>query len=77
IRSNGGITPTEAGLILYRHAQVMLKQIEQAQVDIEQSAKSVAGRVAIGLATYSSSSAVALPILKEMKARHPHIVGYI
>ncbi|TBZ94057.1 LysR family transcriptional regulator [Rhizobium leguminosarum bv. viciae] len=77
IRSNVGITPTEAGLILYRHAQLMLKQIEQAQVDIDQAAKSVAGRVSIGLATYSSSSALSLPILKEMKARHPHIVVHI
>lgn len=77
IRSNVGITPTEAGLILYRHAQLMLKQIEQAQIDINQAAKSVAGRVSIGLATYSTSSALSLPLLKEMKARHPHIVVHI
>ncbi|MBD2748822.1 nitrogen assimilation transcriptional regulator NAC [Microvirga sp. BT688] len=77
IRSNVGIAPTEAGLILYRHAQLMLKQIEQAQVDINQSATSVAGRVSIGLATYSSSSALSLPLLKEMKARHPRIVVHI
>lgn len=77
IRSNVGITPTEAGLILYRHAQLMLKQIDQAQTDINQSAKSVAGRVSIGLATYSTSSALSLPILKEMKARHPDVVVHI
>jgi LysR family nitrogen assimilation transcriptional regulator len=77
IRSNVGITPTEAGIILYRHAQLMLKQIDQAQIDIDQSAKSVAGRVSIGLATYSTSSALSLPLLKEMKARHPHIVVHI
>jgi LysR family nitrogen assimilation transcriptional regulator len=68
IRSNVGITPTEAGLILYRHAQLMLKQIDQAQTDINQSARSVAGRVSIGLATYSTSSALSLPLLKVMKA---------
>jgi LysR family transcriptional regulator, nitrogen assimilation regulatory protein len=39
LRSNVGITPTEAGLILYRHAQIMLKQIEQAQTDIDRSAR--------------------------------------
>src|SRR3982751_1601180 len=27
LRSNHGIVPTEAGLILYRHAQLLLKQI--------------------------------------------------
>lgn len=77
IRSNVGITPTEAGLILYRHAQLMLKQIDQAQTDINQSARSVAGRVSIGLATYSTSSALSLPLLKEMKAKHPKIVVHI
>ncbi|CDN48830.1 nitrogen assimilation transcriptional regulator NAC [Neorhizobium galegae] len=77
IRSNVGITPTEAGLILYRHAQIMLKQIDQASVEIDQSAKSVAGRVSIGLATYSSSSSLSLPLLKEMRARYPQIIVHI
>jgi len=77
IRSNVGVTPTEAGMILYRHAQIMLKQIDQAQIDIDQSAKSVAGRVSIGLATYSSSSALSLPLLKEMRARYPEIIVHI
>lgn len=77
IRSNVGITPTEAGLVLYRHAQLMLKQIDQAQIDIDQATRSVAGRVSIGLATYSSSSALSLPLLKEMRAKHPHIIVHI
>ncbi|WP_412066376.1 nitrogen assimilation transcriptional regulator NAC [Rhizobium sp. SYY.PMSO] len=77
IRSNVGITPTEAGLILYRHAQLMLKQIDQAQIDINQAAASVAGRVSIGLATYSTSSSLSLPLLREMRARHPQIVLHI
>lgn len=77
IRSNVGITPTEAGLILYRHAQLLLKQLEQAQTDINLSTQSLAGRVSIGLATYSTSSALTLPIIREMKAQHPQIVVHI
>jgi LysR family nitrogen assimilation transcriptional regulator len=77
IRSNVGITPTEAGLILYRHAQLMLKQIDQAQIDMNQSDASVAGRVSIGLATYSTSSSLSLPLLREMRKRHPQIVVHI
>lgn len=77
IRSNVGITPTEAGLILYRHAQIMLKQIEQTQIDIDQSARSLSGRVSIGLATYSSSSALSLPLIKTMRARFPDITVHI
>ena len=77
IRSNHGIVPTEAGIILYRHAQLLMKQLEQAQIDIDQSVKALAGRVSIGLATYSASNALSLPILTEMKALHPQIVVHI
>src|SRR5438876_2561396 len=77
IRSNHGIVPTEAGLVLYRHAQLLLKQIEQAQTDIHQSAKALAGRVSIGLATYSTSNALSLPVLKEMAALYPEIIIHI
>ncbi len=77
IRSNTGITPTEAGLILYRHAQLMLKQIHQAQTDMNQAARSVAGRVSIGLATFSASSTLSLPILKAIKESYPDIIVHI
>lgn len=77
IRSNTGITPTEAGLILYRHAQLMLKQLDQTQTDMSLAAKTIAGRVSIGLATYSASSTLSLPILKAMKDQYPDIVVHI
>ncbi len=77
IRSNHGIVPTEAGLVLYRHAQLLLKQLEQAQTDVGESDRTLAGRVSIGLATYSASSTLSLPILKAMKAKHPRIVVHI
>jgi len=77
IRSNMGITPTEAGLILYRHAQLMLKQLEQAQIDMNLAARSVAGRVSMGLATFSASSTLSLPILKAIKEQHPDIIVHI
>jgi LysR family transcriptional regulator, nitrogen assimilation regulatory protein len=77
IRSNHGITPTEAGIVLYRHAQLLLRQLEQARTDIDQSSRSVAGRVSIGLATYSASNSLSLPILKNMTALYPQIVVHI
>ncbi len=77
LRSNTGITPTEAGLILYRHAQLMLRQIDQAQIDMNLAAGSIAGRVSIGLATYSTTSALSIPFLKEMRRRHPDIVVHV
>lgn len=77
IRSNHGITPTEAGVVLYRHAQLMLKQIEQAQVDVSHSAAALSGRVSIGLATYSTTSTLSLPLLQRMAALHPDITVHI
>lgn len=77
IRSNHGITPTEAGIVLYRHAQLMLKQIEQAQTDVSHSAAELSGRVSIGLATYSTTSTLSLPLLERMAALHPDITVHI
>jgi LysR family nitrogen assimilation transcriptional regulator len=77
IRSNSGVTPTEAGLVLYRHAQFMLKYLEQASLDISRASQALAGHVSIGLATYSSSSTLSLPIIQEVRRLHPGITVYI
>lgn len=77
IRSNHGITPTEAGVVLYRHAQLMLKQLDQAQADVGRAAAALSGRVSIGLATYSTTSTLSLPVLKRMAALHPDITVHI
>lgn len=77
IRSNHGITPTEAGIVLYRHAQLMLKQIEQAQSEVGLSAARLSGRVSIGLATYSTTTTLSLPILERMAELHPDIIVHI
>lgn len=77
IRSNSGVTPTEAGLVLYKHAQFMLKYLEQASLDISQASQAIAGHVSIGLATYSSSSTLSLPIIQEVRRSHPGIIVHI
>jgi len=77
IRSNVGIKPTEAGSILYRHAQLMLKQLEQARLDMNEASGDLTGRVSIGLATYSTSSSLSLRILQIMRQKYPHILVHI
>ena len=77
IRSNHGIAPTEAGMVLYRHAQLLLKQMEQAKTEVATSTRSVVGHVSIGLATYSNSASLALPFLQEMNHLHPEIMVHI
>lgn len=77
IRSNRGIVPTEAGLLFYRHAQTILKQFDQAQLDMSKSASTLGGRVSIGLGTYCALPSLSLNILSTMLSRHPNITVHI
>lgn len=77
IRSKRGMVPTEAGRALYRHAQIILRQLSQAQTDVGQSTQTVAGSVSLGLAPYSAGAALALPLLQLVRARFPGIVLHI
>lgn len=77
IRSNSGVAPTQAGLVLYRHALFMLKHLEQVQLDVSNSAQSLAGHVSVGLATYSTTSALSLPIIQEVRRQFPGIILHI
>jgi len=41
VRSKLGVVPTQAGRVLYRHAQLILRQCEQAQLDIPHAPRAV------------------------------------
>ena len=77
VRTKRGVSPTEAGQILYRHAQIILRQFEQAQSDVSHSGQSLSGQVSVGLAPGTAASALALPLLKSVRARHPSILLYL
>ena len=77
IRTKRGVTPTEAGQVLYRHAQIILRQLEQAQSDVNNSGRSLSGKVSVGLAPGTAASALALPLLKLVRARHPSVLLYL
>jgi LysR family nitrogen assimilation transcriptional regulator len=77
IRSKRGVAPTEAGRALYRHAQLILRQVAQAQSDVSQSGSQLSGLVSIGLAPYSTGGELALPLLRLVRARYPRIVLHI
>ena len=76
VRTKRGVTPTEAGKVLYRHAQIILRQFEQARSDVN-SARALSGQVSVGLAPGTAASALALPLLKTVRARHPDIVLHL
>ncbi len=77
LRTQRGVTPTEAGRVLYRHAQLILKQFEQAKVDVRQSGRALSGQVSVGLALGTAASALVLPLLKTLRARHPAVVLHL
>lgn len=77
IRSKKGVEPTAAGHTLYRHAQMILRQVEQARQDVESSGAAPAGRVSIAIAPYSMASSLAPRIISEVNARYPDIVVHL
>ncbi|PMS33264.1 LysR family nitrogen assimilation transcriptional regulator [Trinickia symbiotica] len=77
VRTKRGVTTTEAGATLYRHAQLILRQYEQAQADVKSAGQTLSGQVSVGLAPGTGASALSLPLLRTVRARHPSILLYI
>lgn len=77
VRTTRGVTPTEAGKVLYRHAQAIMRQCDQARVDMRAAGEGLSGAVSVCLAPGTAAAHLALPLLREMRARHPGIVPYL
>jgi len=77
VRTKRGVTPTEAGQALYRHAQVILRQCDQALAEMASVSQGVSGQVSVGLAPGTAASTLALPLLRQLRAVHPGIVLYL
>jgi LysR family nitrogen assimilation transcriptional regulator len=77
LRTQKGVVPTEAGKVLYRHAQMILRQFDQARADVLNAGRSLAGQVSVGLAPGTAASALALKLLQTVQGRHPQIVLHI
>ncbi|MFJ2606332.1 MULTISPECIES: nitrogen assimilation transcriptional regulator NAC [unclassified Streptomyces] len=77
IRSKRGVAPTEAGRALYRHAQLILRQVDLAHAAVDVSGRAPAGAVSVGIAPYSLGAALALPLLKSVRLRYPDILLHV
>lgn len=77
VRTAKGVTPTEAGKILYRHAQLILKQVEQARVEVRNASHTLTGKVSVGLAPGTAAAQLALPLLRTVRARHPDVLLHL
>ncbi len=77
LRSNTGVVPTAAGRELYRHAQLMLGQLDRAEREVARLSGTVSGTVSVGLATYSTTSILSTPLLEAVRESHPGITLFI
>jgi DNA-binding transcriptional LysR family regulator len=72
IRSPHGVTPTDAGLRLYEHAQIILNQLERARIDLSDVGTGPSGRVTVGM-SYSVAAVLAVPLLRAAQHRLPKV----
>jgi LysR family nitrogen assimilation transcriptional regulator len=72
LRSRQGVSATPAGKSLYRHAQSILRQLEQAHVEIARASQEVAGVVRVGLSP-TAAAALSAPLLRVAFERFPNV----
>jgi len=77
IRTKRGVTPTEAGKILYAHARTILRQCEQAQLAVNNVGQCLRGQVSIGLAPGTAASSVTMPLLQAVRSELPEVTVYL
>ncbi|QTF08876.1 nitrogen assimilation transcriptional regulator [Brenneria izadpanahii] len=77
IRSQQGVVPTEAGKVLYSHANAILRQLRQAEIEVQEAGQRLIGRVSVGLAPFSVAATLAMPLFAEMRKRHPGVLLHL
>ncbi|MFV0491349.1 MAG: LysR substrate-binding domain-containing protein [Pseudorhodobacter sp.] len=72
-RSTRGVTPTDAGRVLYRYAQSILRQVDEARRSVLEQGESLIGNVSVGLAVWSSVSHLGPKLIVEVHKAFPRI----
>jgi LysR family nitrogen assimilation transcriptional regulator len=73
VRGPGGVRATDAGQLLYRHAKMVLRQVDEARAALKNGRDTPAGHVRLGLPT-STSRVLAVPLIEAVGARFPEVV---
>ena len=68
-----GVTPTDAGKILYTHARI-LRQCEQAQLAVHNVGQALSGQVSIGFAPGTAASSITMPLLQAVRAEFEIVI---
>ncbi|QGZ65140.1 LysR substrate-binding domain-containing protein [Paraburkholderia acidisoli] len=72
VRSSQGVKPTAAGQAMYRHARLVLHQMEQLRQEVREGVGAESGTVAVGFPT-TMSSVLAMPLFERVRLRYPGI----
>lgn len=72
VRSARGVTPTEAGDCLYRHACEIERQLAAARADVASVGSEPSGRVIFGM-TPSVSMALSIPMAETIRLELPNV----
>jgi LysR family nitrogen assimilation transcriptional regulator len=67
-----GVTPTAAGLLLYEHADIILRQVERARSEVVDIAVEPRGKIAIGL-TMTVSLVLGAALVERYHAACPNV----
>ncbi|SFB10554.1 LysR family transcriptional regulator, nitrogen assimilation regulatory protein [Poseidonocella pacifica] len=77
VRSKRGVVPTEAGKALYRHSQMILRQMEEAELDIQTASEDIRGVVRVGLAPLGLGALLAAQLIKKLRESYPGVMLYV
>ena len=72
VRTSRGVTATPAGDLLCRHAHIILRQLDQASLELRRSDKVMTGAITVGLPG-SLAPILAVPLLAKVRARYPDV----
>jgi LysR family transcriptional regulator, nitrogen assimilation regulatory protein len=71
-----GVQLTEAGRVLYRHAEIILRQIESAKQDTKSALDDPSGRVSIGL-PHTIAAILSYELFIRVRTEYPQIALHI
>lgn len=73
VRGSRGVSATAEGVLLYRHAQTILRQVDSTRSLLAKTDEQMTGTVSIGMAS-STARMIGLPLMKLVKQEVPGIV---
>tara|TARA_Y100001936_G_scaffold253729_1_gene320449 strand:- start:3071 stop:3991 length:921 start_codon:yes stop_codon:yes gene_type:complete len=71
-RHSRGVEVTEAGKVLLRHANAILKQVEQAGQEVKDLSGPPRGEIVLGI-TPTASALLAIPLIRACRDAFPHV----